>query len=127
MKFTKIITLVLAGMLALSGTAIAGEIEADVIGDAFLGYTSELDPSNLTQAEIDTASADLLDIWKDTEVGSYCEVFAASTWLIINTMQPIKDGEAVSEYDPENAATWNVAYGVVWDQLSSIETRCRNE
>lgn len=90
-KVTVAATVLAAALIVMAGlisTAIAGETESDTITEVRdqlfeVGYDAEAGTFNYDAIEI--VATDLLDLYGDTQAGSFCERYAASVFFYAST------------------------------------------
>lgn len=107
----------LALLVAGGSATVANEVAYEVITES----VNALDYENLTN--IEEVEADLMDIFMDTDAGSYCESFAGANLFLITTAREV--GE-VSEFDAELYVRWIAAQTLV-NELDSLGALCLNE
>lgn len=115
---TLTVALVAGGAVAVN----AGEVEHSVIAEAaYAPYANTDSPSSEALRD---AAIDMADIWADTEVGSYCEQYAATNFVLLNTLATATDPEMEG-----NVVAVISAQGLMplIDELDAIGNRCLNE
>jgi hypothetical protein len=113
-KATAIFAIVIV-LIALLGRAVdAGEIEANVIDATFDEWAIGT-----------STSADLVDVWLDTQTGSDCEEYASATAFIAMTSDSVKDVEPEDWSDFEIVSI--MAAGLLFNDYQPLYNDCLNE
>lgn len=116
----------LVSLIFAGGTVVqAGDVEADVISEAFEQFTDTLSQEGATTEDLFVHVGDFVELWSDTPAGSYCEQYAATGV----TISFIAAANAADENEAYNLATSIAVGGLspLVDELRSIGDRCRNE
>ena len=124
MRYATLSTIIVALLVAGGSTSLAGETEHQVITDALVIQEYETGTIEVAEAVL----ADLVDIYLDTEPGSYCEVYASASVVVA---QGLLDGLHIRDEDdywtPEIGARWRVVFDVISPEMPAIAQRCLNE
>jgi hypothetical protein len=112
------VILVMAAAFLVPAPADAGEVEHDVITEAVT--------ATLESKDWEAGAVDLLDIFMDTEQGSYCETYAAANYFIFFTFNLAEQNGHTESYDPSTGAFVSVS-GEVIDMLDAMGSRCLDE
>lgn len=111
--------------VGLTRTALAGEVEYDVITQSYVdgGELIGRDP----QAYLDDAT----EIYLDTAADSYCEQYAAANLFVAATAVQLTEAIDASPdgtvVDPILHAQFNVAWNQILPQMTAMGGRCLEE
>ena len=122
---TLIVTLVAGGTVAVN----AGEVEHDVITTSFFDGLDAIENAT-NDALVDEAQAwyaDSLDIWLDTEAGSYCEEYAALNSTVAWLMVSIANDQSINE--GQSTISLPLIGGALYlsEEMPQVGNRCLDE
>jgi len=117
------IALSLMVLFVMWSPASAGEIEYDVINGAYTDFVNIDWTAEGADLLIEAAAVDMLEIWDDTDAGSYCEQVAATSYAMMSIAYDLV-------LDLESKERYVVFMGAVvplLDEIGAMGTRCLNE